>query len=59
MGHEIIKAMQYLRDNKILHRDIKPQNMMLDQQFHIKIMDFGLSVSSDHFEYEIIQNDRC
>jgi len=25
----------------IMHRDLKPQNIMLDQHYNIKIIDFG------------------
>ena len=38
---EIIQALSYMRTNKILHRDIKPDNIMLDDSFHIKLADFG------------------
>ena len=44
---EMIKALGYMRANKILHRDIKPENIMLDHNFHIKFADFGLGVRYD------------
>ena len=44
---EMIKALGYIRANRILHRDIKPENIMLDHNFHIKLADFGLGVRYD------------
>lgn len=39
----IASAMKYLHQNKILHRDLKPGNILLDKNFYPKICDFGLS----------------
>ena len=44
---EMIKALSYMRSNKILHRDIKPDNVILDHSFHIKLADFGLGLRYD------------
>ena len=44
---ETIKALNYLKLNKILHRDIKPANILLDHHFHIKLADFGSSLKHD------------
>lgn len=41
----IASAMKYLHQNKILHRDLKPGNILLDKNFYPKICDFGLSRS--------------
>lgn len=38
---EIINSLAYLQEHNIVHRDIKPQNMLLDDTFHIKLADFG------------------
>lgn len=39
---QIIKGLEYLHNNNILHRDIKPQNILLHNDI-IKICDFGFS----------------
>lgn len=39
----ITRAMMYLHQNHILHRDLKPLNVLLDSDYHPKIIDFGLS----------------
>lgn len=40
---EILSAIQYLHKRGICHRDIKPENILFDRQFHVKLIDFGLS----------------
>ncbi|KAM3395769.1 hypothetical protein P3S68_004775 [Capsicum galapagoense] len=43
---DIAKGLAYLHDecsHKIIHLDIKPHNILLDQNFNAKISDFGLS----------------
>lgn len=44
---ETAKGLAYAHKMGIIHRDIKPGNIMLDQQNHIKIADFGLAYSMD------------
>lgn len=37
--------MEYLHTElNIIYRDIKPENILIDEEGHIKLTDFGLSV---------------
>lgn len=40
---EILEGMVYLTERNVLHKDIKPENILVDKDFHIKIADLGLA----------------
>lgn len=41
--NQILKALQHAHDKGIVHRDIKPQNIILLQDGTIKVSDFGIA----------------
>ncbi|KAG5226144.1 serine/threonine-protein kinase [Salix suchowensis] len=60
---EIAEGMSYLHslEHPVIHKDLKPANILLDKSYTAKISDFGMATtapasSRDHDEY--IQDDR-
>jgi eukaryotic-like serine/threonine-protein kinase len=45
---QVATALEYAHARKIVHRDIKPGNLMVNTQGIIKVLDFGLAILNDN-----------
>ncbi|WP_281975591.1 Stk1 family PASTA domain-containing Ser/Thr kinase [Halobacillus litoralis] len=42
---QVTSAIAHAHDNGIVHRDIKPQNILIDHYGHVKVTDFGIAMA--------------
>lgn len=44
LAYQILKGLKYCHLNKIIHFDLKPQNILIDNSLNVKLIDFSVSL---------------
>lgn len=54
--NRLASGLKYLRENNVIHRDLKPQNLLITSSNEIKISDFGLA---KEFNLDMLKHTYC
>ncbi len=55
---QVLRALEHAHQKGIVHRDIKPQNIMLLKNGIIKVMDFGIAKRAERIPSRTARSER-
>jgi eukaryotic-like serine/threonine-protein kinase len=48
IGKQVCRALEVAHEEGVIHRDVKPQNLLVDHSGFLKVMDFGIARLAQH-----------
>ncbi len=53
---QVAQALQHAHDQRVVHRDVKPQNMLLASNGGVLLSDFGIALVTESSQYQSPEN---